>query len=87
MKLLEIEEYKKQIEQYANYNIDWNLLKNKSFLISGATGMIGKCLIDIIMYKNEYDNLNCTIIALGRNKEKARCITRENKYMDNKRRC
>ena len=71
MKLLEIEEYKKQIEQYANYNIDWNLLKNKSFLISGATGMIGKCLIDIIMYKNEYDNLNCTIIALGRNKEKA----------------
>lgn len=71
MKLLEIEEYKKQIEQYANYNIDWNLLKNKSFLISGATGMIGKCLIDIIMYKNENDNLNCTIIALGRNKEKA----------------
>ena len=71
MKLLEIEEYKKQIEQYSNYNIDWDLLKNKSFLISGATGMIGKCLIDIIMYKNKNENLNCTIIALGRNKEKA----------------
>lgn len=81
MKLLEIEEYVKQIEQYANYNIDWNLLKNKKFLISGATGMIGKCLIDIIMYKNKTENLNCTIIALGRNKEKA--SNRLGEYFDN----
>lgn len=82
MELLEVEEYQKQVEQYANYNIDWNLLKNKSFLISGATGMIGKCLIDIIMYKNEQENLNCKIIALGRNKEKAE--NRLGKYFDNK---
>lgn len=81
MELLDIEEYQKSIEEYANYNIDWNLLKNKNFLISGATGMIGKCLIDVIMYKNRVDNLNCNIIALGRNKEKA--IERLGKYFDN----
>ena len=80
MKLLEIEEYKNDIIEYSNYNIDWNLLKNKKFLISGATGMIGKCLIDIIMYKNKNENLNCTILALGRNKEKA--FDRLGEYFD-----
>lgn len=81
MKLLEIEEYKKQVEEYANTNIDWNLLKDSKILISGATGMIGKCLIDIIMYKNNTENLNCTVIALGRNKEKA--TDRLGEYFDN----
>ena len=81
MKLLEIEEYKNDVIEYSNYNVDWDLLKNKKFLISGATGMIGKCLIDIIMYKNKTENLNCTILALGRNKEKA--FDRLGEYFDN----
>ena len=81
MNLLDIKEYNDSIIEYANCDIDWNTLKNKSFLISGATGMIGKCLIDIIMYKNEKDNLNCNIIALGRNKEKAK--DRLGNYFDN----
>ncbi len=71
MRLLEIPEYSKQVSEYANSNIDWTCLKDSKLLISGATGMIGKCLIDLIMYKNHSENLNCTIIALGRNKEKA----------------
>lgn len=71
MNIENIEEYRKEVKEFSEYNIDWNLLKNKTFLISGATGMIGKCLIDIIMYKNHNENLNCNVIALGRNKEKA----------------
>ena len=82
MNLLEIEEYRNQVEEYANYDIDWNILKNKKFLISGATGMIGKCLIDIIMYKNKMNDLNCTILALGRSKDKA--YNRLGEYFDNK---
>ena len=80
MKLLEIEEYKNDVIEYSNYDIDWDLLRNKKFLISGATGMIGKCLIDVIMYKNKTENLNCTILALGRNKEKA--FDRLGEYFD-----
>lgn len=72
MDLLNIEEYNKDIIKYSNSNIDWNILKNKNILISGATGMIGKCLIDIIMYKNINENLNCTILALGRCENKAK---------------
>lgn len=81
MKLLEINEYIKEIKSYSNYNIDWDLLKNKTILVSGATGMIGKCLIDIIMYKNLKNNLNCNIIALGRDRIKA--FERFSNYFNN----
>ena len=45
-------------------------LRNKTFLITGATGLIGVCLIDALML---YDSqgANITIYAIGRNKEKA----------------
>ncbi len=82
MDLLQIEEYYKTLTEYADLNIDWDLLRDKSFLITGATGMIGKCLIDLIMYKNVTEDLNCTVIALGRNKEKA--VKRLGAYFDNK---
>ena len=71
MSLMNVDEYKKQIIEYSNYDLDWDNLKSKTFLITGATGMIGKSLIDLLMYKNEHDGLNCKIIALGRNKDKA----------------
>lgn len=80
MELTSIKEYIEEIESYSKSNIDWDLLKNKTFLISGSTGMIGKCLIDIIMYKNHNEDLNCSIIALGRNKEKAK--SRLGEYFD-----
>lgn len=47
-------------------------LQDKTILISGATGMIGKLMIDVIMYMNRHDCLNCRIIALGRNEAGAR---------------
>jgi len=46
-------------------------LRGKTILMSGATGMIGKYFIDLIMRQNQTNNLDCKIIALGRNKEKA----------------
>ena len=82
MELTSIKEYIEEIESYSKSNINWDLLKNKTFLISGSTGMIGKCLIDIIMYKNHNEDLNCSIIALGRNKEKAK--SRLGEYFDDK---
>lgn len=82
MNINNVEEYVNTINKYSNYDINWNYLKNKTFLITGATGMIGKCLIDIIMNKNIKEDLNCTIIAVGRNKEKAK--ERLGMYFDNK---
>lgn len=49
---------------------DIAFLRDKSFLISGATGLLGVCLIDALMLYNR-QGADITIYAMGRNKEKA----------------
>ena len=44
-------------------------LRGKSFLITGASGLIGVCLIDALMRYNE-NGANMTIYAVGRSKDK-----------------
>lgn len=46
-------------------------LKGKSLLITGATGLIGVCMIDALMEYNHKQNADIDIYAIGRNKEKA----------------
>lgn len=46
------------------------LFRGKSFLITGATGLIGVCLIDALMKYNK-NGADITVYAVGRNKEKA----------------
>ncbi len=82
MSLYENEIYINNIKEVADLDIDWKQLKNSNFMITGATGLIGKCLVDTILYLDETKKLNCHIIAIGRNKEKAK--SRFSKYFDNK---
>ena len=51
--------------------IPWEKLQDASLFISGATGLIGSCLIEAIMFRNQECGLNCTVFALSRNREKA----------------
>jgi len=74
--------YKEDIETIASGKIDWAKLKNKSIMITGATGLIGTFLIDLLMYRNLKYNDNIIIYAVGRNKEKA--FTRLKEYFDTK---
>lgn len=55
-----------------NFNkyIDFKLLLNKTFLITGSTGLIGTYLIDFLMFLNEKYDLNIKIIAVAKNLEK-----------------
>jgi len=62
--------YKEDIEYVSGLSLPWEKLQGKSILISGASGLIASCLIDVIMNKN-CDGLNCMIYALGRNVKKA----------------
>ena len=61
--------YLENLAQISHLNYDWNFFQNKTILIAGARGLIGSYLIDEIMYLNQIKNLNCTIIAIGRNKK------------------
>ena len=55
---------------YAKLDLPWNKMADRSILISGATGLIGSFLVDVIMKKNQ-EGLNCAVYALGRNEDKA----------------
>ena len=72
--------YIEDIEYVIGLDLPWQKLKDKSVLISGATGLVGSFLVDVLMYKNE-NGLNCTVYALSRNAEKA--ADRFSKWNDN----
>ena len=55
----------------ANY-IPWSDLQNKTILLIGATGMIGSCFVDVIMYCNKHYCYNIKLIAISRNVDKAK---------------
>lgn len=58
------------IKKTGELNLPWEKLKDKAVLISGATGLVGSYLVDVLMHKNE-EGLGCRVYALGRSKEKA----------------
>lgn len=64
--------YNQQLEQLNNQPIDWEKLSNKTILISGATGMIGTCLIDVLMLQNETKKSDIHVIAMSRNESRAK---------------
>ena len=65
--------YEEEIQVYVKENIPWEELSGKTVMISGATGMIGKCIIDLLMQCNSDGVLDkpVSIIALSRNEENA----------------
>ena len=72
MTLYDISLYMDDVKYVSSLQLPWDKLENKSIMISGATGMIGSFLIDVIFYKNVYDKLNCKVYVLCRNEEKAK---------------
>lgn len=62
--------YMEDIGYVAGLDLPWEKLQGKSILISGATGMLGSFLVDVLMEKNT-DGLGCTVYALSRNAERA----------------
>lgn len=72
MKLYDNKHYMEDIQYVSALPLPWKKLQNKSIMLSGATGLIGSFLVDVILEKNINDGLNCTVFALGRNEEKAK---------------
>lgn len=64
--------YEQELHRITALSLPWEKLKGRTFMISGATGMIGKCLIDLIMLKNKEKGSDIKIIALSRNESMAR---------------
>ena len=74
--------YINDVRYVADLNLPWEFMKGKSIMITGASGMLGSAMIDVIMYRNMYFGMDCTIYGVGRNIEKGR--ERFIEYWDNK---
>lgn len=54
-----------------NSKIDWEQLRNKTILVTGATGMLASYFSFMLIYLNEKKDFNINILLLARNKVKA----------------
>ena len=57
--------YQDDLSYCAALPIDWSRLNGKTIAVSGATGMIGTFLIDVLMRKNAEADFRCDVIASG----------------------
>lgn len=64
--------YREDIDAVVNLPLPWEKMQGKAILVSGASGLIGSFLVDVIMKRNEVYAMNCKVYALGRNTEKAK---------------
>ena len=63
--------YAADVASVAGENLPWEKLAGKNLLLTGATGLIGTLIIDVLMKKNRDENLNVKIFAAGRNEKVA----------------
>lgn len=71
MNLYNSEVYLADVEKVAcDERLNFDLLKNKKILITGASGLICSFMIDVLMYRNIKFNDNINIYMLCRNKKK-----------------
>jgi nucleoside-diphosphate-sugar epimerase len=68
MRLLESSTYRQDVARVANLDLPWSRLRNSTLALSGASGMIGSFLVDVLMARNETSTLNCTIHAIARSR-------------------
>lgn len=66
--------YQEELKEMLGQKFSWKKLSGKRLLLSGATGMIGKCLIDLLMLYNDRcsSDRQISVIALSRKEESAR---------------
>ena len=72
MRLLENELYQNDLRSVTALELPWEELDGRRIMISGATGMIGSTLIDVLMKRNRENGADVYVTALGRNEEKAK---------------
>lgn len=67
--MAEITPYLQDVQHISSENLPWEKLAGCNILITGATGLIGGCLVDVLM---NHPSCTCRVYALGRHEERAR---------------
>lgn len=62
--------YQEDLMMLVEDSINWEILKEKNVLVTGASGLIGTFLIDTFLKRNERYHDNINIYALSRNRDR-----------------
>lgn len=76
MKIRDSRVYQTEISDILDSDYRWEKLQNTTILVTGATGLIGQVIIDVLMKLNLDNDYRCKIIAVSRNAAKAEEIFR-----------
>jgi len=63
-------EYVDDLKTASKIGLPWERFKNKRILITGATGLIGSCLADLLIVVNNIYDLSMKVYLMSRNKNK-----------------
>ena len=61
--MVKVKSYKDYISEIFQSDLTWKQLCDCNVLVTGATGLIGHCLVEVLLLNN---NINCQVFVLGR---------------------
>ena len=65
---------KRDIDIILNNPINWEIFRNKTVLVTGATGRLGMYIVEALNKADIDWNLNLNIIAMARSEKKLRDV-------------
>jgi len=66
MRLLDSPVYREDVARVAALALDWERLRGTHLVLSGASGLIGSFLTDVVMHRNRRLGMDCTVYAVAR---------------------
>ena len=73
---------KEDLPRIVKQNINWNALKNKSVMVTGASGMVGSYFVRTLLELNESMNMGIKVIGVVRNVKKVAEDIKDNAYVE-----
>lgn len=71
---------KEDVDNIVNSELPWEKFRNKTILISGASGLLASYLVYTLLNLNDKKDINCKVIGVVRNIEKAKKRFGDNYY-------
>ncbi len=68
--MISYKQYVDDLDKIVALDLDWERFRGQRFLVTGANGLIGSSVVDLLLYANQTKQLGLEVTVLVRNKEK-----------------